>query len=99
MNLADATLFVLALAVLGLGVSVIWGGIRLELLRARVVELTKELDRRTNVIPLFAIAQSCRVCQATDDAVILAGCWWVSPDLCSSCDDDAASSLARGERA
>lgn len=29
----------------------------------------------------------CRVCGCTDEAACPGGCWWVAPDLCSSCAD------------
>lgn len=30
----------------------------------------------------------CRVCGCTDALACPGGCWWVEPDLCSSCDED-----------
>lgn len=32
---------------------------------------------------------ACRVCGCTDDNACQGGCWWVEPDLCSACADDA----------
>jgi hypothetical protein len=31
---------------------------------------------------------TCRACGCTDHAACPGGCWWVQPDLCSSCSTD-----------
>ena len=36
-----------------------------------------------------AVVRSCRSCGCTDDRACEGGCWWVGPDLCSACEDDA----------
>ncbi|HEY9415625.1 MAG TPA: hypothetical protein VIQ30_12755 [Pseudonocardia sp.] len=30
--------------------------------------------------------RSCRVCGCTDDDACKPACWWVAPDLCSTCE-------------
>lgn len=97
MNLGIAVLLLL-LAVIALAVTVIRLAIVVIALRGRVGELECELERRTQYVPLFEPVRKCRACGCDDDVVVLAGCWWVQDDLCSSCADDAACSTARGER-
>ncbi len=34
---------------------------------------------------IVAFSAICRGCGCTDDEACPEGCWWVEPDLCSSC--------------
>gem|GEM_PF-3917795 len=47
--------------------------------RRRGIQEPKEEDE-----PLFD-TNTCRICGCTDDNACPGGCWWVEPDLCSSC--------------
>jgi hypothetical protein len=38
-------------------------------------------------------AATCRVCGCTDDTACFGGCYWVAPDLCSSCGDAPGGEL------
>lgn len=48
-----------------------------------------ELVRGYSAGPRPADVQ-CRVCCCTDFRACPGGCWWVEPDLCSSCDDEGS---------
>lgn len=45
----------------------------------------------------FKVAR-CRVCGCTDNQACPEGCWWVEPDLCSSCAPAAAAPVMRDPR-
>ncbi len=94
--------FVLLAAVVCLGIATIALGIELAGIRRLVRELSCELERRTQYVPLFDAGDMfvCRGCGADELVVITAGCTWVEDDLCSSCaDDDECDERAAGERA
>ena len=80
------TIWVLYFLVFALGIAGALLTIRVEKLRSALLDLSK----------WAAEAPTCRVCNCTDEVACLSGCWWVEPDLCSSCADDMASSLEAG---
>lgn len=41
---------------------------------------------------------ACRECGCTDDCACPGGCWWVEPDLCSTCATPARQPGAKGAR-
>ncbi len=96
----DPVLYLLV-AVIVLGVSVIALGFEFLGLRRDVRELSCELERRTQYLPLFdAVPMAvCRGCGGDELVIIMAGCTWVEANLCSSCaDDEECDARAAGER-
>ncbi len=47
-----------------------------------------------------AATRACRECRCTQNHACAGGCWWVAPDLCSTCaralDAFAREALAKG---
>lgn len=97
----DYTVFILLAAVIVLGVAVTALGFESRGLRREVRELSCELERRTQYVPLFDASPMivCRGCRGDELVIIMAGCTWVEPDLCSSCaDDEECDARAAGEQ-
>lgn len=96
----DPVIYLLA-AVIVLGVAVIALGFESRGLRREVRELSCELERRTQYVPLFDATPLavCRGCGGDELVIIMAGCTWVEDNLCSSCaDDEECDERAAGER-
>ncbi len=88
-------------AVIVLAVAVIALGFESRGLRREVRELSCELERRTQYVPLFDATPLavCRGCGGDELVIIMAGCTWVEDNLCSSCaDDEECDERAAGER-
>jgi hypothetical protein len=59
----------------------------LNLVAKRLLLLARRLERALG-------GEACRVCGCTQHAACAGGCFWVEPELCSSCTPDEA--IARG---
>lgn len=97
----ESTVFFLLLAVITLGVAVIALGLESLRVRREIRELSCELERRTQYVPLFDATPLavCRGCGGDELVIIMAGCTWVEDNLCSSCaDDEECDARAAGER-
>lgn len=64
-----------------------------------VVRLADSMSGEPKVVytrSLYVPGVTCRVCGCIDEWACEGGCWWVEPDLCSSCVSDRKES--RGEQ-
>jgi hypothetical protein len=66
-----------------------------------VAALAAEAERGYDPAAITRVRERrrCRFCGCTDDRACRGGCWWVEPDLCSTCAAAAAEGLAAGFRA